>query len=190
MSRTLVALVGLVTMILLGCAPKPAAPPAVQPQAAAPTAPGRTGARAAAVRPGHAPVIGASGHITAGGGPGCARSPTRPTARAGRRAGARARGAGHCAGKENGLREGVPGELPRGGGDVGKDPPRAPARRAPRGSRDAQRLAPRPSRRRPGRLDRGIGHGRHGAVARLRNRAPASLLRRVRRVAPARGRPL
>jgi Bacterial SH3 domain len=39
MPRTLVALVVLVAMILLGCAPKPAAPPAVQPQAAAPTAP-------------------------------------------------------------------------------------------------------------------------------------------------------
>ena len=39
MSRTLVALVVLVAMILLGCAPKPAAPPAVQPQATAPAAP-------------------------------------------------------------------------------------------------------------------------------------------------------
>jgi uncharacterized protein YgiM (DUF1202 family) len=39
MSRTLVALVVLVAMTMLGCAPKPAAPPAVQPQAVAPTAP-------------------------------------------------------------------------------------------------------------------------------------------------------
>ena len=39
MPRTLVALVVLVAMILLGCAPKPAAPPAAQPQAAAPAAP-------------------------------------------------------------------------------------------------------------------------------------------------------
>ena len=39
MSRTLVALVVPVAMILLGCAPKPAAPPAAQPQAAAPSAP-------------------------------------------------------------------------------------------------------------------------------------------------------
>ena len=39
MPRTLVALVVLVAMILLSCAPKPAAPPAAQPQAAAPSAP-------------------------------------------------------------------------------------------------------------------------------------------------------
>jgi hypothetical protein len=39
MPSTLVALVVLVAMIMLGCAPKPAAPPAVQPQAAVPSAP-------------------------------------------------------------------------------------------------------------------------------------------------------
>ena len=51
MSRTLVALVVLVAMILLGCAPKPAAPPAVQPQAAAPTAPAAPPAPAPAQPP-------------------------------------------------------------------------------------------------------------------------------------------
>jgi len=51
MSRTLVALVVLVAMILLGCAPKPAAPPAVQPQAAAPTAPAAPPAPAPAPPP-------------------------------------------------------------------------------------------------------------------------------------------
>jgi hypothetical protein len=51
MSRTLGALVVLVAMILLGCAPKPAAPPAVQPQAAAPTAPAASPAPAPAPPP-------------------------------------------------------------------------------------------------------------------------------------------
>ena len=51
MSRTLVALVVLVAMILLGCAPKPAAPPAAQPQAAAPTAPATPPAPAPAPPP-------------------------------------------------------------------------------------------------------------------------------------------
>src|SRR5262245_63399466 len=50
----------------------------------------------------------------AGGGPGCARCRTRPTTRARRGAGARA--AGHGGGQEDGLCEGVTGELPRGGG--------------------------------------------------------------------------
>jgi uncharacterized protein YgiM (DUF1202 family) len=51
MSRTLGALVVLVVMILLGCAPKAAAPPAVQPQAAAPTAPAAPPAPAPAPPP-------------------------------------------------------------------------------------------------------------------------------------------
>jgi len=51
MPRTLVALVVLVAMILLGCAPKPAAPPAAQPQAAAPTAPAAPPAPAPAPPP-------------------------------------------------------------------------------------------------------------------------------------------
>jgi hypothetical protein len=51
MSRTLVALVVPVAMILLGCAPKPAAPPAVQPQATAPTAPAAPPAPAPAPPP-------------------------------------------------------------------------------------------------------------------------------------------
>jgi hypothetical protein len=51
MSRTLVALVALAAMILLGCAPKPAAPPAVQPQAAAPPAPAAPSAPAPAPLP-------------------------------------------------------------------------------------------------------------------------------------------
>jgi uncharacterized protein YgiM (DUF1202 family) len=51
MPRTLVALVVLVAMILLGCAPKPAAPPAAQPQAAVPTAPATPPAPAPAPPP-------------------------------------------------------------------------------------------------------------------------------------------
>jgi uncharacterized protein YgiM (DUF1202 family) len=51
MPRTLVALVVLVAMILLGCAPKPAAPPAAQPQTAAPTAPAAPPAPAPAPPP-------------------------------------------------------------------------------------------------------------------------------------------
>jgi uncharacterized protein YgiM (DUF1202 family) len=51
MPRTLVALVVLVAMILLGCAPKPAAPPAAQAQAAAPTAPAAPPAPAPAPPP-------------------------------------------------------------------------------------------------------------------------------------------
>jgi uncharacterized protein YgiM (DUF1202 family) len=51
MPRTVVALVVLVAMILLGCAPKPAAPPAAQPQAAAPTAPAAPPAPAPAPPP-------------------------------------------------------------------------------------------------------------------------------------------